>query len=133
MLAGGFLLKDQGLGGTFRNAGPAAHAFFLFRPGIKVGMNGFGRLAQWVKNHRAGGTTVAGICTGVFILAQMGILNGKSATTNWQYAGMFKGKYPRVRLAPQHLVTEDDNSICTGAAAAVYTLAMQLIGRFGGK
>ncbi|MFH1154839.1 MAG: helix-turn-helix domain-containing protein [Pseudomonadota bacterium] len=90
-------------------------------------------LCQWIEKMRARGSVIATVCTGAFILAEMGFLDGKKATTNWQYARMFKKKYPRVRLEPEHMLTEDDNIICTGAATAVYNLGIHLIRKYGSQ
>jgi len=88
-------------------------------------------LVRWVHALRRRKTPIATSCTGTFILAEMGLLDGKTATTNWQYARMFQKRYPKVRLCPQHIMTEDDGILCTGAATAVYHLALYLIRRFG--
>lgn len=89
------------------------------------------RLACWIDALRRRGTLIATSCTGAFILAEMGLLDGKTATTNWQYARMFQKRYPKVKLRPQCMLTEDDGLLCTGAATAVYHLALHLIRCFG--
>jgi transcriptional regulator GlxA family with amidase domain len=53
-------------------------------------------LAQWIRGLRNRKTPIATSCTGTFILAEMGLLDGKKATTNWQYARMFQNRYPKV-------------------------------------
>ncbi|MEJ2040374.1 MAG: helix-turn-helix domain-containing protein, partial [Desulfosarcinaceae bacterium] len=90
-------------------------------------------LASWIHALRRRQTPVATSCTGTFILAEMGLLDGKTATTNWQYARMFSKRYPEVKLRPQHIMTEDDGFLCAGAATAVYHLALHLIRRFGSQ
>jgi transcriptional regulator GlxA family with amidase domain len=88
-------------------------------------------LGRWIERLRKEKTLIATVCTGTFILAEMGLLDGRSATTNWQYAKMFQRRYPRVNLNPKQMLTEDDGILCTGAATAVYHLALYLIRRFG--
>ncbi|MCG8686702.1 MAG: helix-turn-helix domain-containing protein [Desulfobacterales bacterium] len=73
------------------------------------------------------GTTIATVCTGSFILAETGLLNGKRATTNWQFARMFKKKYPLVRLEPDQALVQDGNIITTGAVTSVYGLILNMI------
>ena len=90
-------------------------------------------LSRQLRALRKNGTTLATVCTGTFVLAEMGLLDGKRATTNWQYARMFRKRYPRVRLESSYMLTEDDNIICAGAATAVYNLALHLIRRFGSQ
>lgn len=90
-------------------------------------------LTNHLNSLREKGTTIATVCTGTFLLAEMGLLDGKRATTNWQYARLFKKQYPLVDLEPSYMLTEDDNIICTGAATAVYNLAIHLIKKFGSQ
>ncbi|MBC2735633.1 MAG: helix-turn-helix domain-containing protein [Desulfobacteraceae bacterium] len=87
-------------------------------------------LAWLVDQHRIQ-TRVAALCTGTFILAETGLLDGKKATTNWQYARMFRRRYPRVHLQPEKVMTEDAGLICTGAATSFFQLALYLIDHFG--
>ncbi len=89
------------------------------------------KLSRHLTRLREKGTTLATVCTGTFVLAEMGLLDGKKATTNWTYARLFKKRYPLVDLQPTCMITEDDNIICTGAATAVYHLAIHLIKKFG--
>jgi transcriptional regulator GlxA family with amidase domain len=90
-------------------------------------------LGQWLEKMKMQNTLIAAVCTGSFLLAQMGLLDGKKATTNWQYARLFKERFPRVRLVPEDILTEEDNIICTGAATAVNNLSLHLIGRYGSR
>nr|WP_242453982.1 helix-turn-helix domain-containing protein [Bailinhaonella thermotolerans] len=52
--------------------------------------------------HRRGARTVA-ICTGAFVLAQAGLLDGRRATTHWRSAARFAAAFPGVRLNPDDL------------------------------
>ena len=92
-----------------------------------------GLLGQWLEKMKSQDALIASVCTGTFLLAQMGLLDGKKATTNWQYARLFKKQFPKVRLVPEDILTEDDNIICTGAATAVNNLSLHLIGRYGSR
>lgn len=92
-----------------------------------------GTLARHLNRLRQNGTTIATVCTGSFVLAEMGLLDGKKATTNWTFARLFKKRYPLVDLDPACILTEDDNIICAGAATAVYNLAIHLIKNFGSQ
>ena len=90
-------------------------------------------LRQWLEKMKAQDTLIVSVCTGAFLLAQMGLLDGKKATTNWQFSRLFKKQFPRVRLVSEDILTEDDNIICTGAATAVNNLSLHLIGRYGSR
>ncbi len=82
------------------------------------------------KQH-AFGTTLAAMCTGSFLLAETGLLDGKKATTNWQFERKFRYRYPKVNLEIESILTEEDNLICTGAATAIMNLALRIIEREG--
>ncbi|QIS13766.1 GlxA family transcriptional regulator [Nocardia arthritidis] len=60
---------------------------------------------------------IISICTGAFVLAAAGLLDGRRATTHWKYADRFRALYPRVRLDEDLLFVEDGN-ICTSAGLA---------------
>ncbi|MDJ0781795.1 MAG: helix-turn-helix domain-containing protein [Desulfosarcinaceae bacterium] len=90
-----------------------------------------GILGAWIRELRRIKTPIATVCTGTFILAELGLLDGKTATTNWQYARMFQRRYPKVKLTPNFMLTEADGILCTGAATAVYHLALHFIRIFG--
>lgn len=89
------------------------------------------RILDYLHRQHTGGTTLAAVCTGAFLLAETGLLNGKIATTNWQFAKKFRHRYPQVRLDIDNILTEEDNLICTGAATAIMNLALRIIKREG--
>ena len=55
-------------------------------------------LVPWIRRQYNLGAHVASICTGVFLLAETGLLDGKSATLHWGFTEMFRRRYPRVNL-----------------------------------
>jgi transcriptional regulator GlxA family with amidase domain len=75
------------------------------------------------------GTRIASICTGAFVLAAMGLLDGRSATTHWKSAGDFQLEYPRVRLNPDVLYTEDGDVFTSAGVASGIDLCLHLIRR----
>lgn len=78
-------------------------------------------------------TLIAGNCTGVFFLAESGILKGRTATTHWAYAEAFRRRYPDVNLQPEQMVTEDGHILCSGGGAAWKDLGLYLTERFLGR
>lgn len=52
-------------------------------------------LVSWIRRQYARCAHVASICTGVFLLAQTGLLDGKSATLHWGFTEIFRKRYPR--------------------------------------
>lgn len=88
-------------------------------------------LYDWIRDHHAGRKPVGTMCSGTFLLAETGLLDGKVATVNWHFARMFKQRYPRVKLRPELIMSEDDGLICTGATTAMFNLALYMIELFG--
>lgn len=100
--------------------------------GYKSGVirNHSARLSDWLKYHGQKGTLMAGICTGVFLLAEAGLLDNRLATTHWAFASWFKEKYPDVIFRPEKLITEDEQFFCSGGGSAGFDLCLFLIEKF---
>lgn len=96
-------------------------------------VSNLGTVRDWITTQRTNEATIATGCTGTFLLAEMGLLDGKKATTNLQFAQLFKKTYPDVRLQPEKMIVEDDGIISTGAATAVYNLILHIISEFGSE
>ncbi|GHI03663.1 AraC family transcriptional regulator [Streptomyces cellostaticus] len=64
-----------------------------------------------------GRARIVSICTGAFVLAAAGLLDGRKATTHWQLADRFRGMYPHIDLDPDVLFV-DDGRVLTSAGAA---------------
>ena len=62
------------------------------------------------------GAQVVGLCLGVFVLADAGLLDGRAATTHWRWADTFRRRFPAVELRPETLYV-DEGSVITGAGA----------------
>lgn len=88
-------------------------------------------ICDWLRHHYSNGTRLASTCTGTFLLARAGLLDGKIATTNWQFAGFFKKRFPEVDLRVDHIFTEDSGIYCTGAATAFLDLCLHFIEIYG--
>lgn len=88
---------------------------------------------EYIRQYHAAGTAVASICTGAFLLAATGLLDGRKATTHWGLTGYFANRFPKVRLEPQNTVTEDNNLFCSGGANAGADLSLHLIRKYCGS
>jgi transcriptional regulator GlxA family with amidase domain len=80
----------------------------------------------------ARGTRIAATCSGTYLLAMSGLLDGKRATTSWWMASSFRKHFPAVLLEEQALIIEDGNVITTGASTSVYSLVIRVIAEIGG-
>ncbi len=87
--------------------------------------------AQWLSGRHARNTLIGATCTGTFLLAETGLLDGKQATTNWAFVRYFRKLYPNVRLNPERLLCVDGGVICSGATTSYMDLCLYLIEKFG--
>lgn len=87
----------------------------------------------WVKEQYYKGATVGGICGGTFLLAETGLLNGKTATTHWGFVQEFRKRYPQITLLPEKLITDEGNLLCSGGCNSYVDLSVYLIERFCGR
>jgi len=72
-------------------------------------------------------TRIASICTGAFVLASAGLLDGRRATTHWLSIDQFREMYPAVDLDPAVLYTEDGNVLTSAGEAAGIDLCLHMI------
>jgi len=88
---------------------------------------------DWVKQQYNIGTEIASICTGAFVLAEAGLLDGKSATTHWAAAEYFKKQYPQINLLSQEIIVDEGNIYTSGGATSFHNLMIYIIEKFCGK
>ncbi|MCE7011970.1 helix-turn-helix domain-containing protein [Kibdelosporangium philippinense] len=75
------------------------------------------------------GARLVSFCTGTFALAAAGVLDGRRATTHWQWADEFVARYPSVHLEPDVLFIDDGNVLTAAGSAAALDLGLHLIHR----
>ncbi len=73
------------------------------------------------------GARIVSFCTGAFVLAEAGILDGRPATTHWAHAAEFRARFPAVRLDPAVLYIDDGQVLTSAGSAASIDLAVHLI------
>ena len=73
------------------------------------------------------GARIASICTGAFVLAQAGLLDGRSATTYWVQAGALAHRYPAVRVLPDVLFVEDGPVLTSAGLTAGIDLCLHMV------
>ncbi len=73
------------------------------------------------------GVRVASVCSGAYILAEAGVLDGRRATTHWQRTRHFLGAYPKVKLEPDRIFVRDGNIWSSAGISAGIDLALALV------
>jgi AraC family transcriptional regulator, transcriptional activator FtrA len=75
----------------------------------------------------AGGARIASICTGAFILAEAGLLDGRRATTHWAHTERLVESYGNVDVYPDVLYVEDGGILTSAGAAAGIDLCLHMV------
>ena len=75
------------------------------------------------------GARVMSVCTGAFVLAAAGLLQGRRATTHWRYAEALAAAYPDVRVDPSVLYIDEDPVLTSAGTAAGIDLCLHLVRR----
>jgi len=75
------------------------------------------------------GARLVSFCTGAFALAEAGVLDGRRATTHWQWAAEFAERFPRVRWEPDVLFVDEGDVLTAAGSAAALDLGLHLIRR----
>src|SRR6185369_1381665 len=73
------------------------------------------------------GVRVASVCSGAFILAEAGLLDGKRATTHWQRTRQFVATYPKVKLEPDQIFVRDGDIWTSAGITAGIDLSLAMI------
>ncbi|MCP8686542.1 GlxA family transcriptional regulator [Marinobacterium sedimentorum] len=108
----------------------------IFVPSIGLDLervfNSNPRMLKFLQQEAAKGTLIAGVCTGVAMLAEAGLLNDRPATTHWALAEEYKVRYPKVNWKAELFITESDNLFCGGGVYASLDLCLYLVERLAG-
>ena len=81
----------------------------------------------WIENQYKNGSEIASICTGAFLLAATGLLDGKSCSTHWSAADNFKVMFPKVNLKADKLITDEKGIYTNGGAYSFLNLMIYLV------
>lgn len=84
----------------------------------------------WLQQQYIAGTQIASICTGAFLLAEAGILDGKSCSIHWSHADDFRALFPRVKIKPDLLITDEDGLFTNGGAFSFLNFMIYLVEKF---
>jgi transcriptional regulator GlxA family with amidase domain len=90
-------------------------------------------LIPWLQAQYAAGVEIAATCSGSFLLAESGLLNGRRATTSWWLAEEFARRYAQVNLDIASMVTDVDGLMCSGAGMSHLDLSLYLIEKIAGR
>lgn len=85
---------------------------------------------DWIKQQYKAGAEIASMCSGAFILASTGIMDGRSCATHWLYADQFRNMYPKVNLHSDKLITDEKGVYTNGGAYSFLNLVIYLVEKY---
>ena len=87
------------------------------------------QLLEWIRAAHARGARLCSICSGVFVLAAAGVLDGQRATTHWRYAERLARRYPKIEVQPDDLYVDNGQVITAAGSAAGLDMLLHLVRR----
>ena len=84
-------------------------------------------LLQALRIAHARGARIVGLCLGAFVLAEAGLLDGRTASTHWVWADDFARKYPRIKLDQKVLYADDGDILTSAGTAAAIDCCLHLL------
>jgi len=84
-------------------------------------------LVDWVRGRAAGARRVASVCTGAFLLAATGLLDGRRAATHWAFCAEFARRFPAVRVEPDPIFIHDGPVWTSAGVTSGIDLALALV------
>lgn len=102
-------------------------------PDVLVRMEKNRAAIPFVQRAFAAGADVMSLCTGAFLLAEAGLLDGREAATHWAFQPLFEARYPKVRVVPQAVIVDHGRIVTAGGATSFLNLTLLLIERLMGE
>jgi transcriptional regulator GlxA family with amidase domain len=87
-------------------------------------------LIDWMEKQYKEGAEIASMCTGAFMLASSGLLDGKSCSTHWSAADTFRSLFPKVNLQADKLITDEYGIYTNGGAYSFLNLVIYLVEKY---
>jgi len=98
--------------------------------------NRYPRLVEWVRRMHEHGAALCSACSGIFLLAETGLFDGKDATLHFGYARAFAATYPAIRIHPERVLVISglrEELVSSGASTTWHDLVLYLIARYAGS
>ncbi|MCG4452484.1 helix-turn-helix domain-containing protein [Pseudomonas sp. MMS21-TM103] len=93
------------------------------------------RLVEWLRSMHERGAMLCSACSGIFLLAETGLFDGKDATVHFAYARTFAATYPAIAIHPERVLVISGRSeelVSSGASTSWHDLVLYLIARYAG-
>jgi AraC family transcriptional activator FtrA len=90
-------------------------------------------MSELLQRAHAGGARIVSLCTGAFVLARAGLLDGRRATTHWTECRQLATQYPNVTVEPGVLFVDEGDILTSAGSAASMDLCLHLVRRDHGS
>src|SRR6187399_3078334 len=87
-------------------------------------------LIEWIEKQYKYGAEIASICTGAFLLASSGLLDGKTCSTHWSAADDLRAMFPEINVQTDKLITDENGIYTNGGAYSFLNLIIYLIEKY---
>jgi transcriptional regulator GlxA family with amidase domain len=84
-------------------------------------------LQDWVKSMAPRVNRLASICTGAFLLAECGLLDGRRATSHWDFCDRLAQNYPAITVEPDRIFVRDDYILTSGGVTSGIDMALSIV------
>lgn len=85
---------------------------------------------SWIVDQYNNGAEVASLCIGAFLLAATGLMDGKTCSTHWMFADLFREMFPDVQLVDEKIITEQNGLYSSGGANSYWNLLLYLVEKY---
>ncbi|HXA29413.1 MAG TPA: helix-turn-helix domain-containing protein [Candidatus Angelobacter sp.] len=82
---------------------------------------------QALRDAHQRGARIVSVCSGAFVLAAAGLLDGRRATTHWRYAATLAQRHPRIELTPDVLYVDEGSVLTSAGTAAGIDLCLHIV------
>ncbi len=88
---------------------------------------------DWIAKRSREARLTASVCTGAFLLARAGVLDGKSATTHWEDIADLRALFPRLQVLEGRRWVDEDKVVTSGGISAGIDMSLHLVERLAGR
>ncbi|MBL7930434.1 MAG: helix-turn-helix domain-containing protein [Bacteroidia bacterium] len=90
-------------------------------------------ITKWIEKQYKLGAEVASMCSGIFMVASSGVLEGKTCSTHWIHAETFKNSFPGIDLKAEKLITHESGIYTNGGAYSFLNLVLFIVEKYYDK
>ena len=88
------------------------------------------QIISWILDQYKNGAEIISLCTGAFLLAETGLLDGRKCSTHWALADKFKQMFPKVKLNTKKIITEENGVYTSGGAFSFLNFLLLIIEKY---